>query len=124
MSAYYLFGDVLTNAAVGAIAGVACAVLFSPSWPMVAAMLVGMALGMALAFGLASVAGIWFGAFEVQVPAMLSGMVAGMAVAMRAAHEPQTIALGALTGCYCGLAALALTYIANLLLRGERNYLR
>ena len=88
-------------------------------------MAAGMILGMALAFGLASLAGIWFGAFEVQVPAMLTGMVGrdggGHARRARAprpgAQRPDRRLLW--PGRLCSF-----TYVADSLLRGERTYRR
>lgn len=124
MSAFHFIGDLGTNAAVGAATGAACTLLFDAGSSMWLAMVAGMILGMGLGMIIATAAGIWFGAFEVMVPAMLSGMVAGMVVAMRAAHEPTSVGLGALWGGACGLASLAFTYLMNSTLRGERSYPR
>ena len=121
MKLFFLFGDVLTTATVGAVSGVLCALCFSESWPMMLAMLPGMAIGMIVGFALASLASIWFGAFEVSVPSMLGGMLAGMAVSMVAAMRPLPLPEACLIGVALALASLLLTSIANTLLRGEQE---
>jgi len=121
MKLFFLFGDVVTVASVGAVSGALCALCFSEAWPMLLAMFPGMAIGMIVGFGLASVAALWFGAFEVSVPSMLGGMLAGMAVSMAAAMRPVAVGEGWRIGLGVALAALLFTYLANAFLRGEQK---
>lgn len=121
MKLFFLFGDLITTASVGAISGALCALCFSESWPMFLAMFPGMAIGMVVGFGLASVAAMWFGAFEVSVPSMLGGMLAGMVVAMVASMRPVLVGEGWRVGVAVALVALLFTYLANALLRGEQQ---
>jgi hypothetical protein len=116
---YFVFGDVLASAGVGALAAAAVAWLGIPSWPMVAGMLAGMMLGMFLGL-VAVLAGltILFGAMEVFVPCMLGGMLAGMVGAMDSIGSLPPALAGALTG----LATLLLVYVVNAFLSGERCF--
>ena len=121
MPTAFIAGDLLSNLALGAIAGAVAAGAFHPGCGMLPAMLLGMAAGMALAFVWSTVAGIWLGAHESHIPAMLTGMYATMCVSMLAAMEPLTAARGAQLGAAVGVICLLFTYLMNALLRGERK---
>ena len=117
---YFVFGDVLSCAVIGAIAALAAPASVAEWWSMIVGMLVGMTVGMvvALLVGFALFVGL-FGAMEVMVPTMLTGMLAGMAFGMVETMRPlgsgAETAVGALIGC----AVLALTYLANARLSGR-----
>jgi len=121
MSTSFIAGDVLSNLALGALAGSLGAAVFHPGWGMLPAMLAGMAAGMALAFVWSTVIGIWLGAHEAHMPAMLTGMYAGMCISMVATMEPLTAGRGARLGAFVGLVCLLFTYGMNALLRGEQK---
>ena len=121
MPTAFIAGDLLSNLALGAIAGAVAAGAFHPGCGMLPAMLLGMAAGMALAFVWSTVAGIWLGAHESHRPAMLTGMYAAMCVSMLAAMEPLTAVRGAQLGAAVGVICLLFTYLMNALLRGERK---
>lgn len=115
---YFLLGDLLANAGVGALAASVATWLALPSWPMAVGMFAGMVLGMIV--GLVSalaVLGLLFGAMEVFVPCMLSGMFGGMTGAMGlfAGASPAT------AGALVGVVTLVCVYIVNGLLHGERR---
>ena len=115
----FLLGDLLANASLGTFTALVCAGLAGENWNPLLAMSVGMLLGMLVGFPAAIVFGIFFGAFEIMIPVMLTGMVTGMVVAMRAAMAPLPIGEAMQWGAALGIATLALTYLANSLLRGE-----
>ena len=117
---YFLCGDLVSCAVIGAAAGGLCAVVFGPAWNMILAMIVGMVLGMALSLVLGFALFFWlFGAMEVMVPAMLTGMAAGMAISMAAAMDPVGAAQAAQAGALIGLAVVGVTYVANARLVGK-----
>jgi hypothetical protein len=115
---YFVFGDLLANTAVGALAGAAGAWFFGPEWHVAAALAAGMVIGMAVGVtaGLLIFAPL-FGALEVLVPCMLSGSFSCMASAMSPASLDQAAARGALIG----LACLAVVYVVSAVLHGERK---
>jgi hypothetical protein len=113
---YFLVGDLLASAAVGALAASVSAWLGLPSWPMIAGMLVGMALGMLVGLVAAlAVLSLLFGAMEVFVPCMLAGMLAGMVGAMGGDIPP-----GA-AGALVGIGTLVCIYLANAALSGSQR---
>lgn len=115
---YFLIGDLVASAGVGALAASAAAWLGFGTWPMVPAMLVGMVIGMLIGL-VAALAGfsLLFGAMEIFVPCMLGGMFAGMAGAM----GPIAGLPPAVTGALIGLVTLIFVYVANALLSGNRR---
>ena len=117
----FLLGDLCANATLGTLTALACASIVNENWNPLPAMLVGMLLGMLLAFPVSIVFSIYFGAFEIMIPMMLTGMLSGMAVAMLAAMAPLPIREAIQWGAALGIAILALTYLANAILRGEVN---
>ena len=123
-NAYFIVGDLLSNATVGLLAAMLCNSLIGPGWPMLVAMLVAMVLGMILAMLLATlVFSRFFGAMEVMVPTMLSGMFAGMVVGMIAAMTPLTMVNAGLLGLLIGLITIGLCAWANRQLRGPQGQL-
>lgn len=119
MRPYFLLGDALTTGLAGALTGLVCVAATGVGWPLALAMLWGMLLGMALSLPIATVMGIWFGAFELMLPAMLGGMLSGMTVAALEAAGGVGLSDAAVVGAGWSWAALLLTYLANLALRGE-----
>ena len=118
---YFIAGDLLTNAATGALVGLVMAWLFGPHSNMFVAMLVGMAVGMALSMPLALLLGALFGAMEVMLPAMTTGMVAGMVVSMAASMGEVELVRGAGMGTASGVGVLIATYLANALIRSRAS---
>ena len=116
---YFLLGDIVSNASVGALAGLAAHWLVNPGWWMLPAMVVAMVLGMVIA----SVAAVpfmrWFGAMEVMLPTMLGGMLAGMVVGMAGAMHPVSTATAIKTGALVGLLAWGACSYVDYLLRGN-----
>ena len=118
---YFVIGDCLANAGVGAFCGWA-GVAWMPHalgfWlGMAVSMAASMAVTMVLAFTLLL---RWLGAHEVMVPTMIGGMTANMTVCVAAHYLPAVDALdGAWLGALIGLGVLAATYAANAWLAGE-----
>ncbi len=117
---YFVFGDVLSCAVIGAIAALAATASVAEWWSMIVGMLVGMTVGMvvALLVGFALFVGL-FGAMEVMLPTMLTGMLAGMAFGMVETMRPLGSGAEAGVGALIGCAVLALTYLANARLSGR-----
>ncbi len=114
---YFLVGDVVANAGVGAIAAVVVTWIGLATWPMPLGMLAGMVLGMVVGLVAAlAVLSLLLGAMEVFVPCMLSGMLAGMVASMGSIGTLPPAASGALVG----VATLLCIYIANAVLSGEQ----
>lgn len=111
---YFLLGDVASNVLVGAGVGTLAGVTLT-GWPPWLAMAAGMLGGMIAAMLLGLALGTLFGAFEVMLPVTLTGMAAGMAIPMAGFGWPHCLTLGG----GLGLLVLALTYLANLALRGD-----
>ena len=116
---YFLAGDLLANAATGALVGFVMALLFGPAWNMIVAMLGGMAIGMAISLPLAIGLGALLGAMEVMLPVMTNGMVAGMVVSMAASMGEVALSRGAELGAVSGVGVLVATYLANAMLRSK-----
>ena len=117
---YFVFGDIFSNALVGAISGWA-GVAWMPHalgfWlgmavSMVGAMLVTMLLSLTLLLR-------WFGAHEVMVPTMVGGMTANMSVCVMAHFAGFSALTGAWIGALIGVAVLGLVYAANARLTRE-----
>jgi hypothetical protein len=119
---YFVFGDLVSNLAVGALVGVVTAALFGPGWNMFVAMFVAMALGMAISLPFALLLGALFGAMEIMVPVMTTGMVAGMVVGMDAAMRASSIGHGAQLGAVSGLGVMVAVYLANAVIRGRTSH--
>jgi hypothetical protein len=115
---WFLIGDVIANAGVGALAASAAVWLGLSSWPMAAAMPAGMIVGMLIGLVAAlAVLSLLFGAMEIFVPCMLSGMFAGMFGAMGVGQGRSVAAIGAVAG----IAVLLLIYAANAALHGAQR---
>jgi hypothetical protein len=120
---YFLTGDILANAVVGALCAGVCVLFIDTDWNMFVAMLVAMPIGMLLAMALAIFVFIpWFGAHEVMVPTMLGGMAANMFVSMGAAMREYSLWEALEHGAIIGVVALAFCSYANYLIRSvQRN---
>ena len=109
---YFVMGDLLCNAAGGALAGVVVA-LAAGSWPPLPGMAAGMLLGGAAAMLIAPLGGLLFGMLELMLPMMVSGMAAGMLAAMWASAGTLQAGAAAARGALVGLLVLAATYLLN-----------
>ncbi len=117
---YFVFGDVLACAVIGAIAALAATAGVAEWWSMIVGMLVGMTVGMVVALLVGFAFFFWlFGAMEVMVPTMLTGMLVGMAFGMVETMRPLGSGAEAAVGALIGCAVLALTYLANARLSGK-----
>lgn len=116
---YFILGDILACASVGAASGWLASAIVSQHWWVALAMVVGMIAGVLPGAIGAMLFSPVFGSFEIMLPTSLSGMVAGMTLGMIDAHVgiggPEAVWGGALVG----LACLAATYVMQLSLRGE-----
>ena len=110
---YFIAGDIVSNLAVGALVGGACAMLLGTGWNMVVATIIGMALGIVISLPLALLLSAFFGAMETILPVMTTGMVAGMVVSMEASLVAIRVADAAWLGGSCGLGVVVATYLAN-----------
>ena len=110
---YFIAGDIVSNLAVGALVGGACALLFGTGWNMFVAMIAGMGLGMVISLPLAFLLSAFFGALETMLPVMTTGMVAGMVVSMETSLMATRVADAAWLGCLSGLGVVVATYLAN-----------
>ena len=115
---YFIFGDLVSNIAVGVLAALSAAALVGPGWNMFMAMVAMMPLAMALGLFLSLALGILFGAMEIMVPAMLtgmfSGMFSGMWLTMTDVPMMQLACLGAITG----FAVTCIIWFVNGRMRG------
>jgi hypothetical protein len=117
---YFLMGDVLSNAVIGAVAGVAVASLISPTWPMFAAMAAGMVLGHFLALIVGVLAFFrYFGMMEIMLPTMITGMLAGMFIGMAAARNAVDASDAAIAGALIGLGTLVVVSAMNYVINGR-----
>ncbi len=67
---YFIFGDMLSNAAIGGLTGLAVAGLVSTGWNMLIGMGIGMLVGMGMSFLALLILCPFFGAMEVMLPTM------------------------------------------------------
>ena len=118
---YFLLGDVLSNSAVGILAGLATASLVGTGWPMLIGMLVGMVIGMLVSFLGPIVFSPLFGAHEIMLPTMLSSMLAGMLFGMAAAM--QSLSMGTIVGigALLGFGITVCVWISNARLHGAQQ---
>jgi len=103
---YFLLGDLLVNAAVGAVSGLVALWLVPAFWNDLLSSFIGMVAGMGVGLVLGVAAMPFLGAFEVMLPAILSGMIAGMVVGTSELNSSSAATVGALVG----LATIAGTY--------------
>jgi hypothetical protein len=116
---YFLFGDVMANAGIGAVAGLAAGALVDTSWNMLLAMGVMMIVGHLIATVGSLLFTPLFGGFEVMLPGMLTGMESGMIVGMASAMRPLGPGQSALLGALIGLAVLSATSFLNHRIRAQ-----
>ena len=114
---YFLFGDLVSNAGVGALAGLIVAALVGETWFPVLGMAVGMLAGGMIALPAAVVLSVPFGAMELMLPVMLTGMTSGMLSGMLAAMGAASGGSAAALGAVVGLVVLAATYALNAYVR-------
>ena len=110
---YFVLGDLLCNAAAGAVAGGIVALVAGGGWLPPLGMVAGMAAGGLAAMLLAPVAGLLFGVLEVMLPMMVSGMAAGMLAGMAASSGTLQTGAAAARGAAVGILVLAATYVMN-----------
>lgn len=115
---YFVVGDFLANIAIGAIVGLICWAIVSPSWNMWIAMFAMMPVGTIAGLILFFPVGMKLGAMEVMVPMMFSGELSGMVVGMAAAMAVMSPGEAALLGAVTGAAGIFFVWAANTLLRG------
>ena len=115
---YFAVGDLLANIAIGAIVGVICWAIVSPSWNMWIAMFAMMPVGTIVGLLLFFPIGMKLGAMEVMVPMMFSGELTGMVVGMGAAMYVLSLRDAVLLGAATGLVGIVIIWIANSILRG------
>ncbi len=116
---YFFFGDIVTNASVGAVAGLTASAIVDSSWNVLAAMVAAMLVGHLIAMLGFLIFTPLFGGFEVMLPGMLSGMESGMIVGMAAAMRPLSTGQAALLGALIGLAVLSATAVLNDRIRAD-----
>ena len=116
---YFLAGDILSNAAMGAAAAWLATVLVDPSWSMPLGMFAGMLAGMGLGLVLMPLFVSLFGAMEVMLPVMLTAMVAGMVFGMAAAMQDTVLPVVLPGGGVTGILVLLLTWAVDARLRGR-----
>jgi len=107
---FFIAGDLISNAAVGALAALATHALIAPYLGMFVGMVLGMVLGMIISMLLTTLlfSVIW-GAMEVMLPCMVSGMVAGMVPAMW--HSSSAVAME--RGVWIGIVVVLVTYLLS-----------
>ena len=118
---YFVFGDVVSNAAAGALASVTMAAVVDVGWVMPVAMGVGMVMGglvgTLLSFGAAAL----FGTMEVMIPMMMTGKTTGMLVAVTASTHVIPTGTAAVNGPVVGVVVLAVTYVANAVITSKED---
>jgi len=108
--AFFVFGDLISNAIVGAAAAWLTHTLIGHSLGMFFGMVLGMALGMVISMVLTTfVLSVVWGAMEVMLPCMVTGMLAGMVPAMW--HSDAALAVE--RGIWIGLVVTLATYLAS-----------
>lgn len=107
---FFIFGDLFSNAVVGAAAAWMVHTLIGHSLGMFVGMLLGMVVGMVISMLLTTflLSVIW-GAMEVMLPCMVTGMLAGMIPPMW--HSDLNLAVE--RGIWVGLVVTLITYIAS-----------
>jgi hypothetical protein len=115
---FFVAGDFLANIAIGAIVGLICWAIVSPSWNMWIAMFAMMPVGTIAGLLFFFPVGIKLGAMEVMVPLMFSGELSGMVVGMACAMATLSVSSAVLLGAVTGMAGIFLVWSANTILRG------
>jgi len=116
---YFIFGDVLSDAAIGGLAGLGAAGLVSAGWHMLIGMGIGMIVGTGVSFLALLIFCPFFGAMEVMLPTMLSGMLSGMVLGMAAAMQTLYLSQAAGIGAMIGIGAMLVVIMFNAKLQGE-----
>lgn len=118
---YFIVGDILACATVGAASGWLTSIIVPGDWFVLAAMAVGMIVGGIVGLLGAILFTPLFGSFEIMLPSSLSGMVAGMALGMVDAIAGIGWAVTVSGNGLVGLLCLMGTYVLHFSLRGEAN---
>ena len=116
---YFLLGDLVSNAGVGALVGLAVASLVGDTWPPVLGMVAGMFAGGVVALPAAVALSVPFGAMELMLPVMLTGMTSGMLLGMLGAMDTMSSGTAAERGAVVGLVVLLTTYGLNAYVRAR-----
>jgi hypothetical protein len=119
---FFVVGDFLANIVLGAIVGLICWAIVSPSWNMWIAMFAMMPVGTIVGLLLFFPIGIKLGAMEVMVPLMFSGELTGMVVGMGSAMYVLSLRDAVLLGAATGFVGIVVVWIVNSLLRGVTRY--
>ena len=116
---WFVLGDYLAGAVVGAVTALAIHAVVQPGMDMVIAMLLGMAIGMVLHLILAFAMAPLLGMFQTMMPASLIGMYGGMAFGMRDSMGAGSTEWGssALVGAIFGVIVVAGVQIYDRALR-------
>jgi hypothetical protein len=118
---YFLAGDLLSNAVMGAAAAWLAAAIVDPSWSMPAGMFAGMLGGMGLGLLLMPVFVGLFGAMEVMLPVMLTAMLSGMVFGMAGAMQTPEVPMVLFGGGAIGNLVLLFTYAVDAILHGKAS---
>ncbi len=118
---YFLFGDLVSNAGVGALIGLVVAALVGETWHPVLGMVAGMLGGGVVALPAAVLLSVPFGAMELMLPVMLTGMTSGMLLGMLAAMGATSSGWAATLGASAGLVVLVATYVLNAYVRASHR---
>jgi hypothetical protein len=110
---------VLSNAAIGGLAGLGAAGLVSAGWHMLIGMGIGMIAGMGVSFLALHIFCPFFGAMEVMLPTMLPGMLSGMVLGMAATMQTLYLSQAAGIGAMIGIGAMLVVFMFNAKLQGE-----
>lgn len=118
---WFVLGDYLAGAVIGAITALAVHAVVSPGMDMVIAMLIGMAIGMVLHVILGFLFGPFLGMFQTMMPASLIGMYGGMAFGMRDSMGAGSTEWGssALVGALFGVIIVAALGLYDRVLRAN-----
>lgn len=103
---YFLAGDTLATAGIGALVAIAVTSLLQGWGYPAMATGAGTVLGLLVAFLALGLLIPLFGAFEVMLPAMVSGMLVGMATGIRATTSATSLTTEAGVGAALGLAVM------------------
>jgi hypothetical protein len=116
---YFLAGDVLSNAVMGAAAAWLATAVVDPSWSMPLGMFTGMLAGMGLGLLLMPIFVGLFGAMEVMLPVMLTAMLSGMVFGMVDVILVPAVPVLLFGGGTTGILVLLLTYAVDAVLHGR-----
>ena len=116
---WFVIGDYVAGAVVGAGTALAVHAIVQPGMDMVIAMLLGMAIGMVLHLVLGFILAPFLGMFQTMMPASLIGMYGGMAFGMRDSMGAGSTewSSAALVGVVFGMVVVAAVHVYDRALR-------